>query len=261
MKQRNVPLNTLETLKLILLLAYFPLLTIERIVSLCIMFSGYSPVLTSLDFYMTGLVILSIIATYAFLAVEFRKLLFKRCNWKNIPKALLSRHGLKMLSAAVGILLSGGMVHTHGSFPPVQFVAYACVIAAMAVHTVQYVKIEAWVDRKWLSFAYITAYSMAIPVVYHTQIPLARLFIPIEIVVSLGLVILFTLMLMKFFSGNGENKFSLLPFLVAIFGDSLIISMRWHEEVNVVALIAVCIATVLWFTGAILGEKPTSKRK
>lgn len=251
---------SMETLKLVLLLAYFPLLTIERIVSLCIMFSSDTVTLTSLDYYMAGLVILSIAAAYAFLAVEFRKTLlnlFNRRKWSTLPRTLTSRHGLRMLTAAAGILLAGGMVHTHGTFAPVQFAAYACILAAMAVHTVQNVKAEAWVDRKWLSFAYVAAYSMAIPVVYHTQIEYARLFIPIEIVVSLGMVILFTLMLMEFFTGNGENRFSLLPFLVAVFGDCLIISMRWNEEVNVFVLIAICIATVLWFSGSILGDKPT----
>ncbi len=94
---------------------------------------------------------------------------------------------------------------------------------------------------------------MAIPVVYHTEIRMAFLFIPIEIVVSLGMVALFTIMLVKFYTGNGEYEFSLLPFLTALFGDALVLSLRWYEEVNVMVLIFICVATVLWFTGTILG--------
>ncbi len=94
---------------------------------------------------------------------------------------------------------------------------------------------------------------MAIPVVYHTEIDLAFLFIPIEIVVSLGMVALFTIMLVKFYGGNGEANFSLLPFLTGLFGDALVLSMRWHEDVKVMVLIFICVVTVLWFTGTILG--------
>ena len=93
---------------------------------------------------------------------------------------------------------------------------------------------------------------MSIPVVYHTSIELAYLFIPIEAVVSAGTVALFTIMLSRFYDGDGESDFSLLPFMVALFGDFAVLVLRWHEEVNVFVLIFICVTSVLWFAGNIL---------
>ncbi len=252
---------SLETLKLLFLLAYFPILTIERIICLCIMLFGEHTSFTSLDYYMLGIVILSTAAVYVFLAVGFRSILFRRCGKRRSIEVLSSRKSYRTLSAAVGIFLASGMLDTRGSIPPVQLVAYGCVITAMIIHCVQNVKKEGGADRKWLSFAYTASFALSIPIVYNTQIEHARIFIPIEIVVNLGLIILFTSMLIDFFSGNGESSFSLLPFLVAVFGDALVISMRWYEEISIITLLAVCITTVLWFTGSILGANPDKTKK
>lgn len=250
---------TLDLFKMLFLLAYFLILTIERIISLCAVFTGDFSAYNALDWYMTALTIASLIATYVFIAIRCRFALFKGENGKRALVPLSTPENYKTLSIAAGVLLASGMVHTHGSIPPVQFASYGFILASMALHTVQNVKREGGGDRKWLSFAYIVAYSMAIPVVYHTQIELAFLFIPVEIVVSLGMVTLFTIMLVKFYAGNGEYEFSLLPFLTALFGDALVLSMRWYEEVNVMVLIFICVATVLWFTGTILGINKANK--
>lgn len=250
---------TLDSLKMLLLLAYFIILTVERIISLCAVFTGDLSAYDALDYYMTALTVASIVAAYVLIAVRCRSALFKGENGKRVLVPLSTPDNYKTLSIAAGVLLAGGMVHTHGSIPPVQFVSYGFILASMALHTVQNVKREGGGDKKWLSFAYIVAYSMAIPVVYHTEIRLAFLFIPVEIVVSLGMVALFTVMLVKFYGGNGEYDFSLLPFLTALFGDSLVLSLRWYEEVNVMVLIFICVATVLWFTGTILGINKANK--
>lgn len=248
-----------ESIKMLLLLAYFVILTVERIISLVAVFTGDFSTYNGLDYYMTALTVVSLVGTYAFIAVKSKFALFKGEGGKNSLVPLPTEQNYRTLSIAAGILLVGGMVHTHGSIPPVQFVSYGFILASMAIHTALCVKKEGGADRKWLSFAYIVAYSMAIPVVYHTQIALANLFVPIEIIVSLGMVILFTAMLVKFYTGNGESNFSLVPFLVGLFGDALVLSMRWHEEINIMVLIFICIATVLWFTGTILGINKQKK--
>lgn len=251
---------SLDSFKMLFLLAYFLILTVERIISLCVVFTGEFSAYNSLDYYMTITTILSLVGAYVFLAVKCRFVLFKGKNGKRSLVPLSTPENYKALSVAAGILLVSGMLHTHGSIPPVQFVSYGFILASMAIHTVQNAKKAGYADRKWLSFAYIVAYSMAIPVVYHTEIELAFLFIPIEIVVSLGMVIMFTLMLVTFYSGKGECSFSLLPFLTALFGDALVLSMRWHEEINYMVLIFICITTILWFTGTVLGINAENKK-
>lgn len=251
---------SLETLKLLFFLAYFPILTIERIISLCIMLFSEHTSYTSLDYYMMGIIMLST-AAYVFLIVGFRSILFRRCGKRRSIEVLSSRKSYRTLSAATGILLAGGMLDTKGSVRPVQLAAYSCVIIAMVLHCIQNINKDGGADRKWLSFAYTASFALSIPFVYNTQIEHAKLFIPIEIVVNLGLIILFTIMLIDYFSGNCESSFSLLPFLVAVFGDALVISMRWYEEISIVTLLAVCIVTVLWFTGSILGANPDKIKK
>lgn len=232
-------------LKFLFLALYFVILTIERIISLAVCFAGDISRLDWLDYYMIALTIFAIFGSYIFVIVRFSGI-------SKSGKPINSENVFGNLAIAAGILLLGGMVHTEGSIPPLQFVSYGMILVSMAIHTAQNVKHEKNPDKKWLSFAYIVAFSMAIPVVYHTSIELAYLFIPIEIAVSFGMVLLFTLMLRRFYLGNGESMFSLLPFLIALLGDCAVLVMRWQEEVNTFVLIFICVTTVLWFAGNIL---------
>ena len=241
--------NVSNALKLLFLALYFLILTVERIISLAVCLSGDLSEYDALDYYMIALTVLAIFGAYIFAVVKFTDAAKKHGSDED-DEASGSLFG--DLGIAAGILLLGGMVHTDGSIPPMQFASYGMILISMAIHTVQSVKAYRGADKKWLSFAYTIAFSMSIPVVYHTNIEIAFLFIPIEIVVSAGMVILFTIMLKRFYDGNGESEFSLLPFLVAIIGDFLILAMRWHEEVNVFVLIFICITAVLWFAGNIL---------
>ncbi len=248
-----------ERMQMFFLLLYFPILTVERIISLARMVAGDYSTYNGLDYYMALITVASLITTYVFIAVRGKLALFRNSKGKFSMPASTEKN-YRTLAVAVGILLLGGMVHTPGSIPPMQFVSYGCILVSMAFRTAISVKKDGYADRKWLSFAYVLAYSMAIPVVYHTGIDLAFLFIPIEIVVSLGMVILFTSMLVKFYSGDGESDFSLIPFLVGLFGDALVLAMRWHEEINYFVLIFICAVTILWFTGTILGVNKQSKK-
>lgn len=238
-----------DTLKFLFLVLYFLILTTERIISLVVCFSGDFSTYDALDYYMMALTILAIFGAYIIAAAKFTNAL----KPNDEPNDEQPKGGLfGNLAVAAGILLLGGMVHTHGSIPVMQFISYGMILISMAIHTIQNVRTAKGADKKWLSFSYIVAYSMSIPVVYHTNIDIAYLFVPVEIVISAGMVVLFTIMLRRFYNGNGESDFSLMPFLTAIIGDFLVLAMRWHEEVNTFVLIFICVTSVLWFAGNIL---------
>ena len=110
---------------------------------------------------------------------------------------------------------------------------------------------------RWLSFGYIVAFSMSIPVVYHTSIELSALFIPLEIIVSAGMVVMFTVMLRGFYEGDGEYQFPAAPFCAAVVGDAAVLMLRWNEEINVFVLIFICVTAVLFIAGKIAGSART----
>lgn len=229
--------------KFIFLVMYFVILTTERVISLVKCCTGNFKSFELLDYYMVMLTIFAIFGSYLFAVI--------RCT--DVVKHREKNGGIfSELSMAAGILLLGGMVHTDGSIPAVQFISYGMILISMAIHTAENVKKSGNADRKWLSFAYIVAYSMAIPVVYHTNIALDYLFIPIECVVSAGMVAMFTIMLTRFYNGNGESNFSMMPFMIALFGDFAVLFLRWDEEVNLFVLIFLCVMTALWFAGNVM---------
>lgn len=227
--------------KFIFLALYFVILTTERIISLAVCFTGDFSGYDALDYYMITLTAVSIICAFAFAAVQCVK------YHKQHKEKLFGG-----LALAAGILLLGGMVHTDGTIPGIQFTSYGMILISMAAHTLQSVKEQHGAGVKWLSFAYTVAYSMSIPVVYHTDISLAYLFIPLEIIVSAGMVILFTIMLKRFYDRDGENRFSPLPFLAALIGDILVLALRWQEEINMFVLIFISVTTLLWIAGKIV---------
>lgn len=244
------PINEtrLNGLKFLFLALYFVILTIERVISLIICFVSDMSAFDTLDYYMIALTVFAIFGAYIMAVMKCTDAAKRQDDEDFKPNEDVFGN----LAIAAGILLLGGMVHTKGSIPVMQFISYGMILVSMAIHTIQNIKLHKGADKKWLSFAYIVAYSMSIPVVYHTSIELSYLFIPIESVVSAGMVALFTIMLSRFYDGDGESDFSLLPFIVALFGDFAVLTMRWHEEVNVFVLIFICVTSVLWFAGNIL---------
>lgn len=228
--------------KMIFLLLYFLILTAERLISLGAIFTGDFSRFDGLDWYMTILTILSLIGAYLFI--------FLRCRSASSPAELFGR-----LSVAAGIILLGGMVHTHGSIPPLQFVSYGMILISMAIHTAVQIKEHGGGVLRWLSFSYIVAFSMAIPVVYPTSIELSWLFIPLEIVVSAGMVALFTIMLRGFYMGTGAYGFHPAPLIAAVIGDSAVIALRFSEEINYFVLIFISIAVILFIAGRFAARK------
>ncbi|MDE7230502.1 MAG: hypothetical protein K2N56_08495 [Oscillospiraceae bacterium] len=240
--------SAITVLKFVFLALYFLILTAERVISLVICFTNDLSKHDSLDYYMIALTVLGIFGAYIYGAIKFTDAL------KHSDGDESERRGSVFgdLAVAAGILLLGGMVHTDGSIPVMQFVSYGMILISMALHTVQNVKNTGSAARSWISFSYTVAYSMAIPVVYHTKIELANVFVPLEIIVSAGMVIMFTGMLRRFYNENGENKFFPVWFLFALIGDAAVLALRWQEEINFFVLIFISVTTLLWLIGSIL---------
>lgn len=237
----------LDKLKMIFFLAYFLILSVERIISLVAVFTGNLSKYDALDWYMTALTLFAIFGAYVFMATKCH------VSFKSLGSDFAEdNENYAKLSIAAGILLLGGMVHTEGTIPGIQFASYGMLLGAMGIHTWQCAKRDGKALMKWLSFAYITAFSMSIPVVYHTNIELKYLFIPIECVVSAGMVVLFTIMLKRFFTQNSESDFSPVPYITAVVGAFAVIILRWSEEINWFVLIFICVTSVLWFLSNIL---------
>ena len=239
--------TVLDKLKMIFFLAYFLILSVERIISLVAVFTGDLSKYDALDWYMTALTLFAIFGAYVFMATKCH------VSLKSTEIDLDDENeNYAKLSIAAGILLLGGMVHTEGTIPGIQFASYGVLLGSMGIHAFQCAKRDGKALMKWLSFAYITAYSMSIPVVYHTNIQLKYLFIPIECVVSAGMVVLFTIMLKRFFTQNSESDFSPIPYITAVIGAFAVIILRWDEEINWFVLIAISATSILWFLSNIL---------
>ena len=239
--------SVLDKLKMIFFLAYFLILSVERIISLVAVFTGDLSKHDGLEWYMTALTLFAIFGAYVFMATKCH------VSFKSLGSNFAEdNENYAKLSIAAGILLLGGMVHTEGTIPGIQFASYGMLLGAMGIHTFQCAKLDGKPLMKWLSFAYITAFSMSIPVVYHTNIELKYLFYPIECVVSAGMVVLFTIMLKRFFTQNSESDFSPVPYITAVVGTFAVIILRWSEEINWFVLIFICVTSVLWFLSNIL---------
>ncbi len=244
-----------DVLKMWFLFLYFIILTVERVISLVSVFMGDFSQYDALDWYMTALTLFAVFGAYVYMMTRCEMFTKKYTHGKIASSPIVSQKNFGRLSIAAGILLLGGMVHTNGTIPVIQFASYGMILISMAIHTVQQIKAKGGALMKWLSFAYIVAFSMAIPVVYHTSIELSWLFIPLECAVSAGMVILFTVMLKHFYEGNGECGFSILPFLVMLIGDAAVVYLRWNEEINFFVLIFASLSVVLWTAGYILKSK------
>lgn len=165
-----------------------------------------------------------------------------------------SRINYARLSIAAGALLFSGMVHTEHTIPVVQFVSYGALIVAMALRIVTAHGGDNTFMR-WFSFAYLTAFSMAIPVMYHSQIKAASAFHIIEAVVMAALVISFTFMMRQLFMGNGADLFYIAPIVIAAVGDAVVVAMRWKEKVNTFVLIFIVAAVLMYGVGKVLSRR------
>lgn len=230
-----------------LFLGYFLVLFAERAQSLVRICRGSFSDLyrTRFDGYADTLTILSLVATVALLVF------CNRVFWPSLLDASVTPD-YTMLSVTAGVLLLSGMVHTEHTLAPVQFASYGLLIAAMVLRTVQFSSAADSRFTLWYSLAFLVVFSMAIPVMYRSEIAHAALFHIIEAVVAAALVVCFTCMLRLVMLGQGGNLLLWLPMLIAAVGDAVILAMRWKESVNSFVLIFIILAAALFAVGKIL---------
>ena len=158
----------------------------------------------------------------------------------------------KMLSITIGAILLSGMVHTEYTIPAIQFGSYGLLIAALIVCTAKNNAASGNSLLLWMSLVYLIFFSMAIPVVYKSEIRLATVFHIVEAIVSIVLVAAFAYMSYKVFTGNAVNLFYLVPILIASAGDILVLALRWREKVNSFVLIFLVASVITWIAGVIV---------
>lgn len=221
---------------------YFVLLIAERSISVALTLSNNINLYgTAFDGYVYSLVFVSI--------VGFLVLLVLKCR-PNIKGLFKPSDDLQFgwLCIAGGVLLLSGMVHTHYTISGLQFASYGIWILGILLKVIS---IHNKTENKvllWLSFAYLVAFSMAIPVMYQSLIEAHVFFHILEAVGSIALVGCFTYLLLRLFNDNGD-LFPIWPIILAIVIDVPLIVLRWNEEINFFVLIFVALSTALYIVG------------
>ena len=229
---------------------YFVLLIVERSISVALSLSnGINLYGTAFDGYVYSLVFLSI--------VGFLVLLIMKCR-TNIKALFKPSEDLRFdwVCIAGGILLLSGMVHTHYTISGLQFASYGIWILGILLKVVTLHSASSNKPLLWLSFAYLVAFSMAVPVMYPSQIEAHVFFHILEAVGSIALVGAFTYLLLRLFDDK-EDLFLLWPIVVAIVIDVPLIVLRWSEEINFFVLIFLVLSAALFLTGFLYKKKNT----
>lgn len=230
-----------------LFLLYFVILFAERGQSLIRVATDPSVKLygSGFDGYVNTLTMVSLLATLVLLIF---------CNgsfWHSLfNSSVLPDY--TMLTLTAGVLLFSGMVHTEHTVAPIQFVSYGMLIVAMVLKTVLETPKADHPFTLWYSLVYLTVFSMAIPVMYRSQITRATLFHVVEAVTAIALVCCFTLMLRRIFIGQGQDLLLWVPMVIAAVGDAVILAMRWKEQVNWFVLIFIVLSAVLFAVGKLI---------
>ncbi len=221
---------------------YFVLLIAERTISVVLSLSDNINLYgNAFDGYVYSLLFLSVIGFLVLLIVKCRP------NIKAIFKPSDNLH-FDWLCIAGGVLLLSGMVHTHYTISGLQFASYGVWILGILLKVIS---IHSKNENKallWLSFAYLVAFSMAIPVMYHSAIEAHLFFHVLEAIGSIALVAGFTYLLLRLFNDNGD-LFPLWPIILAIVIDVPLIVLRWNEEINFFVLIFIALSTALYIVG------------
>ena len=159
------------------------------------------------------------------------------------------------LALTATVLLFSGMVHTEHTIPPLQFVAYGFLIIMMVAATFNSAKGSEEKAMLWYSLLYAILFSMAIPVVYRSQMENGCLFHVVEALVSFVLVVFFGMMLKSILTGKGENLLGILPFFIMALGDIMVLALRWKEKVNSFVLVFASLTVIVFVLGRIIFRK------
>lgn len=221
---------------------YFVLLIVERSISVILSFSnGINLYGSTFDGYVYSLVFFSV--------VGFFVLLIAKCQ-PNVKALSKPSEDLRFdwLCIAGGVLLLSGMVHTHYTIPGLQFASYGIWILGILLKVISIHSKNKNKVLLWLSFAYLVAFSMAIPVMYQSAIEAHVFFHILEVIGSVALVATFTCLLIRLFNDNGD-LFPIWPIILAIVIDVPLIALRWNEEINFFVLIFIVLSTALYIVG------------
>ena len=230
---------------------YFIILAAERAASLIRSFRDprLSPFGDAFGAYIYTLSILSLVGT-AVLLVALAVLRFG----KNKASA---RTLTLTASAAVGVLLFSGMVHTEYTVAPLQFAAYGALVLALVAKTA--LRNMAQPERpalRWLTLAYVVAFSMAVPVVYRAAtIPARAAFHIIECTTSFVLVVAFTWLLCLMMTDGRTDRLlhPAIP-LLSLCGNIPAILLWWQETPNLFVLIFLVLSTLLYLLCAAIAR-------
>jgi len=226
-------------------LLYFLILGAERLQSLLRILLNGGFFRTAFDIYVNLLTALSLLATLLLL-IAFRKGILHPLFSK------VSTLDYTRLTVAVGVLLLSGMVHTEYTIAPLQFGAYGALILAMILRTGDAASEEKEKVKLWYSLIYLIAFSMAIPVMYRSEIDRAALFHILEGVTAAFLVLLFSLMTHLVFQKQARDLLSPAPAMILLVLDGAILLMRWQEKINTFVLIFLSLTLFLFIVGKIL---------
>ncbi len=230
-----------------LVLGYFLILFAERAQSLVRICRTSFPDLyrTGFDGFVDTVTILSLLISVGLLSFGCKNF------WRSLVDSSVMPD-YTMLTITAGVMLVSGMMHTEHTIAPVQFVSYGLLIAAMVLRTVQVASGNEHAFMFWYSLVFLTAFSMAIPVMYPVRIPRAVLFYVVEAITAMALVACFTWMLRNLFVGRGKDLLYRIPMVIAVIGDTVILAMRWKERVNTFVLIFIVLSAVIFAVGRMI---------
>ncbi len=230
---------------------YFIILICERVLSVVLsLVNGVNLYRDGFNGYTYTAVFVSIAAFIIYLLIRCRD---------NIKALFVKKEDVHFvdLCIASGILLVSGMVHTEYTIPVIQFISYGILIIGILIKVIMNVYSGGNKALHWLSFIYLVAFSMAIPVMYRSFIDQNTVFHIIEAVNSLFLVVVFTYLLILVFENN-DDLFIIWTVALMAALDAVLIALRWSEEINYFVLIFAGVAVLTFIVGYIY--KLTNKR-
>lgn len=232
-----------------LILAYFIILYAERAQSIFRIITDGSMELTgsAFDTFADIAVILSVVVSLIML-----------CFCRNFFRSLAKKEAVpeySLVSVTAGVALIGGMIHTEFTIAPIQFAAYGMLIAAMALRTAETAPAAKSKAKLWYSLIYLTMFSMAIPVMYHSHTDLATVYHYIAAIAAIVLVGCFTYMMRLVLLGNAEDLLFPAPAAIMAALDAAVIVLRWNEEINMFALIFAGVTLAMFAAGKIAFAK------
>lgn len=236
-------------------LLYFAILFAERAQSLVRTAADTGLFASVFDAFVNCTAIASLCAAVILLAF------FNRSFWRSLFDST-AQADYSVLTVTSGVILVSGMLHTENTISAIQFASYGMLIIAMILRTAQLAGSSKCPSGLWYSLAYVTVFSMAIPVVYHYEMDSAvmLLFHIIETAVMLMLVVSFTIMLRRLFLGQGEDLMLRMPFVIMAVGDCAVLWLSWNVFVNSFVLIFAALAAVMFIVGRIIVASHSKKQ-